>query len=254
MEISAVLIAFNEERNIEAALQSLEGVADEIVVVDSHSTDRTVKIARKYTDRVFERTWTNYADQKNFADDQADHLWILSLDADERLSPELRAEILGLKDGTPDCRRFLHAPARLLSRPLDPALRLVSRPADPALPPGRRPLGGRVRPRKPRPRTARPSACPGDIHAFHLPEHRRPPGPDQRLLRASAPRSSTPPGGRRAGTHLVFLPPARFLKSYVVRLGFLDGFAGLVIAVLTGYAIFAPLREAARDLEERRAH
>ena len=90
MKVSAVVITRNEEANIEAALLSLEGIASEIVVVDSRSTDRTVKLARKYTDRVVERTWTNFADQKNFGNDQASHPWILSLDADERLSPELR--------------------------------------------------------------------------------------------------------------------------------------------------------------------
>ncbi|HPH43772.1 MAG TPA: glycosyltransferase family 2 protein, partial [Candidatus Aminicenantes bacterium] len=87
MKISAVVITYNEEANIEAALRSLEGVVSEIVVVDSDSTDLTVKIARRFTTRIFQRKWTNYSDQKNYADGLASHPWILSLDADERLSP-----------------------------------------------------------------------------------------------------------------------------------------------------------------------
>jgi glycosyltransferase involved in cell wall biosynthesis len=93
--ISAVLITYNEERNVSAALQSLAW-ADEIVVVDSGSTDATVEICRGVTDRIFARNWTGYADQKNFAVEKASHNWILSLDADERLSPELQDEIKSL--------------------------------------------------------------------------------------------------------------------------------------------------------------
>ncbi|MBM3284822.1 MAG: glycosyltransferase family 2 protein, partial [Candidatus Aminicenantes bacterium] len=102
MEISAVIITYNEEARLEGALKSLHGVASEIVVVDCHSTDETVKIARKYTSKMFERTWTNFADQKNFANRKASCPWILSLDADERISPELRKELLDLKGKEPD--------------------------------------------------------------------------------------------------------------------------------------------------------
>src|SRR4030042_1871538 len=106
MEISAVIITFNEERRLEDALKSVRGAVAEIVVVDCHSTDETVKIARRYTDRVFERAWTNFADQKNFANGKAVHPWILSLDADERVSPELREELLRLRSTEPDIAAF----------------------------------------------------------------------------------------------------------------------------------------------------
>jgi len=90
--ISATLITFNEERNIEEALKSVSWV-DEIVVVDSGSNDATLEVCRRFTDRIFHRDWTGYVDQKNFAIEKAQHDWILSLDADERSSPELRMEI-----------------------------------------------------------------------------------------------------------------------------------------------------------------
>ena len=98
MEISVVIITYNEEKRLENALKSVEGIASEIIVVDRHSSDDTIKVAKKYTKQVFLRKWTNFSDQKNFANSKAQHPWILSLDADERLSPELREEILGLKE------------------------------------------------------------------------------------------------------------------------------------------------------------
>ncbi len=146
VEISAVLITYNEEHRLEGALRSLAGVASEIIVVDCHSTDGTVRLARRYTDRVFERAWTNFADQKNYANEKAVHPWILSLDADERLSPELRAELLELRKSEPDSRRLLHASPRFLPGTVDPSFGLVPGPEGPALPEIRGALGGRVRP------------------------------------------------------------------------------------------------------------
>jgi len=95
--LSAILIAHNEESDLPQALESLEGVADEIVLVDGGSTDRTAEIARAAGARVFERAFTNFADQKNFAAAQAAHDWVLSLDCDEALSPELRRSLLAWK-------------------------------------------------------------------------------------------------------------------------------------------------------------
>jgi glycosyltransferase involved in cell wall biosynthesis len=90
------VITLNEELNIAAALDSLSW-ADEIVVVDSESTDSTVEIASRYTNRIFIRSWPGYAAQKTFATEQASNDWIFNLDADERVSPELAAEIQHLK-------------------------------------------------------------------------------------------------------------------------------------------------------------
>lgn len=93
VKISACVISFNEEKKIEACLQSLAPLVDEIVVVDSLSQDRTVEIAKSYTDRVISQPFLGYIEQKNFAVDQATHDWILALDCDERVSPELRRSI-----------------------------------------------------------------------------------------------------------------------------------------------------------------
>jgi len=100
--ISAILITYNEERDLPHALSSLAGVADEVVVVDSGSTDETCDIARRSGARVLNRPFTNFSEQKNFAASAAMHDWVLSLDADEVLSPELRASITEWKQREPD--------------------------------------------------------------------------------------------------------------------------------------------------------
>src|ERR1017187_204584 len=82
------MICKNEEARIERALQSLTW-ADEIIIVDGHSTDKTVEIAKKYTGKVFIRDWTDFGDQRNFALDQTQYPWVFFLDADEVCSPDL---------------------------------------------------------------------------------------------------------------------------------------------------------------------
>jgi glycosyltransferase involved in cell wall biosynthesis len=87
------VVCFNEEDRIRECLESLKW-CDEIVVVDSFSQDRTVEICRQYTDRVIQRAWAGYRDQKAFAHSQATREWVFLVDADERVPPELREEIL----------------------------------------------------------------------------------------------------------------------------------------------------------------
>ena len=96
-KISAIVITFNEERCILRCLQSLAGVADEIVVVDSFSTDKTREICKCYGVCFFERVFVSYIDQKNWAVDKTAHRAILCLDADEVLSDELRQRIVEIK-------------------------------------------------------------------------------------------------------------------------------------------------------------
>ncbi len=93
--LSVVVTTFNEEHNIAAALESVSW-ADEIIVVDSFSTDRTLEIARRYRPKVLQRTYQGPADQKNWAIPQAGNEWVLLLDADERVTPMLRQEIQGV--------------------------------------------------------------------------------------------------------------------------------------------------------------
>src|SRR6266480_31866 len=96
MKITAAIITFNEAGNIQAACESVAW-ADEILVVDSESTDDTREIAMHCGARVIVNAWPGFSAQKQFATDAAAHDWIFSLDADERVSPELQAAIGGLR-------------------------------------------------------------------------------------------------------------------------------------------------------------
>src|SRR5689334_23167714 len=99
--LSVVIIALNEEKRMGDCLASVRALTDDVVVVDAHSRDATREIAERGGARVFQRTWDGYSGQKNFGNAQAQHDWILSLDADERVTPELAASIRAELAGEP---------------------------------------------------------------------------------------------------------------------------------------------------------
>lgn len=101
VKITAVIITQNEARNIGRCLQSLQDIADEVVVVDSGSTDATEQICASFNVRFTPHPWEGYDGQKNFADTLASHDWILSIDADEALSPALQTSLRDFKNGSP---------------------------------------------------------------------------------------------------------------------------------------------------------
>ena len=233
--LTVTIITYNEAANIEAALQSVAW-ADEVLVVDSHSTDDTVSRARTVTDRVLVRDWPGYIAQKNFAAAEARHDWILSLDADERVSPELAAQIRDVLAREPE-----HAGYRIprlsfyLGRWIrstdwypDYQLRLYDR--------RRCAWGGRyvhesVRTDGP---VGRLSA--DLLHytyrdvSHHLQTIDRYTTLASRQMRED---------GRRASTrHLVLNPLAAFLRNYVAKGGFRDGRVGLIVSLLNSYYVF----------------
>ncbi len=98
-KISAVIITFNEEKNIGRCLESLNGIVDEIVIVDSFSTDGTKDICSKFENVTFlDQKWLGYSESKNVGNDKAQNDWILSIDADEALDEKLQKSIMKLKD------------------------------------------------------------------------------------------------------------------------------------------------------------
>ena len=101
MKISFCIITLNEEENLGRCLASCAPLADEIVIVDSGSTDGTEQIARQYGARFIHQDWLGYVGQKNLALDLAQHEWVFSIDADEELSSELTREIAALKQSGP---------------------------------------------------------------------------------------------------------------------------------------------------------
>ena len=119
MKISAVIIAGNEEQNIGDAIRSVDW-ADEVLVIDSESTDLTREIAEELGARVIVRPWPGFSRQKQFGVDQAAHDRVLSLDADERISPQLKEEILRIKNGEQQAADGYRAPrlAYYMGRPV----------------------------------------------------------------------------------------------------------------------------------------
>ncbi len=101
-KLSIYVIAYNDEANMKACLESVVGWGDELIVVDSHSTDRTATISREYTDKVFQVDFKGFGALRNQAVSLTTHEWVFSLDSDERMTPELKNEIQLLLDRGPD--------------------------------------------------------------------------------------------------------------------------------------------------------
>lgn len=97
MQLSVTIITLNEERNIERCIRSVQGIADEILVVDSNSTDATVSIVESFGAKIIKQSFLGHLEQKNFATEHAQYDWVLAIDADEELSDELRQNIEAVK-------------------------------------------------------------------------------------------------------------------------------------------------------------
>ncbi|MGL6115218.1 glycosyltransferase family 2 protein [Cetobacterium sp. SF1] len=97
MKLSVAMITLNEEKNIERTLKSVSSFADEIVVIDSGSTDRTKEIVEKYNGKFISNKWLGYGPQRNLAIESSEGPWILNIDADEEISPELQKKIIEIK-------------------------------------------------------------------------------------------------------------------------------------------------------------
>jgi glycosyltransferase involved in cell wall biosynthesis len=96
--VSVIILTYNEEANIPSCIESVRDLTDDIFIVDSYSTDNTLEVARQYTDKIYQNTWVHFAHQRNWAMENLpiSHEWVLFLDADERLTEELRHEIEGV--------------------------------------------------------------------------------------------------------------------------------------------------------------
>ncbi len=234
-KLSVTLITRDEAAALPAALESVAW-ADEIVVVDSGSTDETVAIARRATDRVFVHDWPGYSAQKNFAAEQASHDWILSLDADERVTPALADEIRALLEREP-ARRGYRMPrvSYYLGRWIrttdwypDFQLRLYDRRAG-------RWVGAFVH------EGVELDGPVGRLRADlqHLPyrdlsHHLETIG---RYTTLAAEQLSAR-GARVGPVGLAARPAAAFLRNYVARGGWRDGAVGLVVSLLNSYYVF----------------
>lgn len=235
-KISACIISFNEEDKIEDCIKSLQGVADEIIVVDSFSTDRTKEIAEKYADEIYNQEFLGHVEQKNLAVSKASHDWILSLDCDERLSSELKESILKIKDDLETSSAYKMARKtfyvyRWLNHCWYPdyKIRLFNKNA--AMWGGVNPhdrvevSGGNV------------VTLEGDIlhYSFNnLSEHIRTLDNFTEIGAMEIIRRNKPVNIFSPWTHGLWT----FLRLYIFKRGFLDGYAGLVVSVLSGMHAF----------------
>jgi glycosyltransferase involved in cell wall biosynthesis len=234
MNISAVIITLNEEDRLPDALASLEGVADEIVVVDSFSTDRTPEIAGKARAAFYQNRFEDYGQQKNFALQKAGHDWIINLDADERVSPELKRAIIALKEKGPPENVAAYAIKRkafYLGRWIrhsgwypDRKVRLFRKSG--SVWHGRIHEGLQV--------SGAVAPLAGDILHY---TYRDIGDQVRRLNRYSGFQAEeiVRQNKKCLFLRLLVLPPVTFFRHYVWRLGFLDGFPGLVIATVSSW-------------------
>ncbi|MBI1811903.1 MAG: glycosyltransferase family 2 protein [Nitrospirae bacterium] len=232
--VSIVIVTKNEEANIEAALDSVKDAA-EIVVIDSFSSDRTVEICRKYTDKVFQKEWEGYARQKQSAVDLAEGPWVFILDADERFTPELKAEVINAVEE--DSYDGFYAPRKNFFmdrwirhggwRP-DYTLRLFRKNA------------GKVEDREVHEKVI----VNGSVSYLKNPlVHYTYNSVSDYLKRMDVYSTLAAKELKKTGVApnvLDFLlrPPAAFIKMFFFRFGFLDGRYGLVLAVLYSYYTF----------------
>ena len=249
--VTATVITLNESANLAAALESVRW-ADEILVVDAESTDDTVAIARRFTDRVIVRPWPGYIEQKNFAASQASHDWIFSLDADERVTPALAAEVQALLLAGPPCTgyrgprvsRYLGRWIRSTDWYPDHQLRLYDR--------RRAKWAGRY--------VHESIQAEGEIGRLSAELEHHPYRDVSHHLRTIdrysglAARQMFEDGRHTGPLRIVLHADAAFLRNYFLRGGFRDGAAGLIVSLLNSYYVamkFVKLWEMAKKPEAR---
>ncbi len=234
MKISVVIIAQDEEDRIEDALKSCQDVADEIVVVDGFSKDRTVEIAERFGSKIYQKEFVDFGSQKNFALKKASHEWVLNLDADERISQQLKGEILKLKS-----RKKIEVDGFLINRKTaylgrwirhsgwypDRKMRLFKK--------AKSRWQGRVH--EGLILAGKRARLEGDILHFtyrDMSDH------VQRLNRYSQLQAEdiAARGKKLLYLRALLLPPITFLRFYLWKAGILDGFPGLVIALVSSWA------------------
>lgn len=239
VQISAVIITFNEEKNIAAAINSV-GWADEVLVVDSESTDATREIAASLGARVVINKWPGFSAQKQYAADLAENDWIFSLDADERVSERLRSEIEDLKadsqpsaDGyrIPRLSTYMNREIRHSGWYPDKQLRLFDR---------RR---GRwkkviVHESVTMDSDSKVAELKGDILHFSIESaahHNKMIGDRYAPLAA---KQMFENGRRTSPLNIVFSGWFAFVRTYFLQAGFLDGFPGFCIAYFAAHHAF----------------
>jgi glycosyltransferase involved in cell wall biosynthesis len=250
-KLSVIIITYNEQENIRGCLESVKW-SDEIVIVDSFSSDKTVEIVREFTPKVFQNKWTNFSEQKNLALEKASNEWVLWVDADERATPKLKEEILTILNSEFSSFNSYYIPRRnhYFGRWIrhcgwypDYKLRLLRR--------------GKGRFNE---RTVHESVIVEgkkgylksnlDHHSYkNLSDHL-----DRIDKYASLAAQQMFRKGRRTRVFdLLFRPLARFIRMYLIKKGFLDGIYGLIVSVMGSFYVFMKYLKL-WELSRRRIH
>jgi glycosyltransferase involved in cell wall biosynthesis len=250
VELSVVVITFNEERNIERCLRSVKILADEIVVVDSFSTDKTVELCRSLGATVIQHPFEGHIEQKNFALDQAKSPFVLSLDADEVVSEELRESILKAKERwTHDSyemsrlTNYCGAWIRHGGWYPDRKVRLFDR---------RKARWGGLNPhdRVVLDGTATTTVLKGDL--LHYSYYDRSDHLKQiDYFTGISAQSMFKQGRKPSWIRMLFGPIVRFVRDYLFKMGFLDGGPGLTISLLSAKAVFIKYAKLRQIYESR---
>lgn len=234
--VSAIIITLNEERNIARCIESLLPVVDEILVVDSFSTDRTKEICNTYGVKFLENSWMGYSAQKNFAQQQASHDFILSLDADESLSGELSKSIMEIKKlDTPrlfSFNRLTNYCGKWIRHGgwyPDIKIRLYDR--------RKCWWEGTIHERLKYPNDEKVSLLKGDCYHYTfytVEEHLK---QVEKFTTLMAEEEFL--NGRRTNwLHILIYPLVKFVRDYIFRLGFMDGYTGFLISRISAYATY----------------
>ncbi len=233
-KLSLTIITFNEEGNIRDALESVKW-ADEIIIIDSGSTDKTVEICKEYTGKVYDNPWPGFVAQKNYAINKANNRWILSIDADERVTPELMEEISAILKAPkadayavprkvyylgrwinysgwyPDYkeRLFNKEKCRWEGKEVHEKLK----------------VNGKI------------AFLKGDLHHYtfgNVDDHLKTVSKYTSLAADEYAKE-----GKKAGLlQIIIRPSFMFFKSYVLKQGFRDGLPGFIIAVISSFHVF----------------
>ncbi|MGO9378187.1 MAG: glycosyltransferase family 2 protein [Dissulfurispiraceae bacterium] len=232
--LSIAIITKNEELNITEALESIRDFND-IVVVDSFSTDRTLEICRNYTDRIYQHEWMGFSTQKQKAVDYAKNDWVMILDADERVTPELKHEMMreiaiGGNVGfyVPRKNFFLGKWIRRSGWWPDYTLRIFRKDA------------GYVEPREVHEKVVinGPTAYLKNPLIHHTYTTLNDYMQKMDLYSGLAAEGILRQNGRPSSCSLIINPAAVFLKMYILRQGFRDGIHGLMLAILYAFQTF----------------
>ena len=238
--LTGIVPALNEEQNLETCLESLKEICDEIIVVDSFSSDATVEIAKRYTDRVYQRKYVDYRTFLQFAMPRARYQWLLIVDCDERVSPGLRAEIRARVDahGRGDAGAVGFRMMRV-NHFMGRRIRHGGWDDDYIYRFFRKGKGG------PRDREVHPGiVIDGPVEVLdgvmlHFPY----PSLEDYFTKFNRYTSAAARDRIRSGRRVRWIdrflaPPFRFLKGYLLQRGFLDGYPGFVLACLSSMYVY----------------